>query len=170
LFVVAESAFSATWIDRKPGGAMAGRWQLALVAALLGGCTMPSLQLPGFPGPSVPSGERIGSDLIRISVAAKGTAECASADECTLAKAAEVARGAGGTHFLVLPGHGGPTQRGYAYIKVLRLDAGEGAPSGAVSVEEALFFYGGRREQPPTGSEPGPPAATQRELAAAGST
>jgi hypothetical protein len=149
---------------------MARRWQLALVAAVLGGCSMPSLQLPGFAGPSVPSGERIGPDLIRISLAAKGAAECPLPDECTLAKAAEVAKRAGGTHFLVLPGHGGPTQRGYAYIKVLRLDPGEGAPSGAVSVEEALYFYGSRREQPATASEPGPPPAPQREMAAAGAT
>ena len=68
-------------------------------------------------------------------------ADCVSADDCTLVKAAEAAQRAGGTHFMLLPGHGGPTQRGYAYIKVFTLAPGEGAPSGTMSVEEALYFF-----------------------------
>ena len=41
----------------------------------------------------------------------------------------------------LLPGHGGSTQNGYAYIKVFTLAPGEGAPSGTMSVEEALYFF-----------------------------
>jgi len=133
---------------------MARQWHLALVAVLLSGCSLPPSMLPSFgSGPAV-SDERIGPGFVRVPLAPAGGAECGSADECTLVGAAQAARRVGGTHFLVIPGHGGPTQKGYAYIKVFTLAAGDGVPSGAVSVEEALHFYGGRRDEPVAGNAP----------------
>lgn len=79
--------------------------------------------------------------MVRIVVPKGVFADCASVEYCTLVKAAEATQRAGGTHFMLLPGHGGPTQRGYAYIKVFTLAPGEDAPSGTMSVEEALYFF-----------------------------
>jgi len=77
-------------------------------------------------------------------------ADCASADECTLVKAAEATQRAGATHFMVLPGHHGSTQGGYAYIKIFTVVSNEAAPGSAMSVEEALLFI--RRPQQQTAS------------------
>jgi len=93
------------------------------------------LPTPGLPNEDVRGG------LLRIAVPRGGLADCASADECVLVRAAEATQRAGGTHFMVLPGHGGPTQRGYAYIKVFTLGPGEGVPSSTMSAEEALTFF-----------------------------
>ena len=94
--------------------------------------------------------EQVGGGIHRIAVPASSLADCASPDECTLVKAAEAAQRVGGTHFTVLPGHGGSTQAGYAYIKIFTFGSNEAAPSGAMSVEETLHFI--RRPQQQTAS------------------
>ena len=78
---------------------------------------------------------------MRIAAPKGGLADCASADECVLVRAGEATRRVGGTHFTLLPGHGGATQRGYAYIRVFTLRPGDGVPSGTMSAEEALTFF-----------------------------
>ena len=114
------------------------RWALPLIYLLAAGCSLPAAIIPS-PGP--PRDERVGGGIVKI-VLPKGTfADCRSTDECTLVKAAEVTQRAGGTHFMLLPGHGGSTQAGFAYIKIFTLAPGEGAPSGTMSVEEALYFF-----------------------------
>ena len=65
-------------------------------------------------------------------------------------KAAEATQRVGGTHFMVLPGHGGSAQGGYAYIRVFTFGDGERVPSTAMSVNEALHFI--RRPQGQTAS------------------
>ena len=94
-----------------------------------------------LPTPGRLASEDVGGGLIRIAVPTGSVADCASADECVLVRAGEATRRAGGTHFMVLPGHGGPSQRGYAYIKVFTLGPGEGVPSSTMSAEEALTFF-----------------------------
>jgi hypothetical protein len=117
---------------------MATQWAAAAVVCLLAaGCSPPSVSLLGS-GP--PSTERVGAGILRVTLP-QDVANCGTPDECTLVKAAQAARQVGGTHFMVLPGHGGATQAGYAYIRVFTLDAGDGVPSGAISVEEALQFF-----------------------------
>jgi hypothetical protein len=111
------------------------RWALPTFCLLAAGCSLPAAILPTS---GAPSDERVGGGI----VLPKGPhADCQSADDCTLVKAAEATMRAGGTHFMLLPGHGGSTQKGYAYIKVFTLAPGEGAPSGTMSVEEALYFF-----------------------------
>jgi hypothetical protein len=109
-----------------------------MMCLLAAGCSLPATLLPA---PAAPADERIGGGIVRIVVPKGALADCASADDCTLVKAAQATQRAGGTHFMLLPGHGGPTQRGYAYIKVFTLAPGEGAPSGTMSVEEAFYFF-----------------------------
>ena len=109
-----------------------------MICLLAAGCSMPTNLLPAA-GP--PTSEQVGGGIVRIVVPKRPLADCASVDTCTLVKAAEATQRAGGTHFLLLPGHGGATQRGYAYIKVFTLDPGEPAPSSTMSVEEALHFF-----------------------------
>jgi hypothetical protein len=113
------------------------RWALSIVYLLAAGCSMPTTALPTA---SALAYEPIGGGIVRVAVPKSGLADCASADECTLLKAAEAAQRAGGTHFMVLPGHSSSAQGGYAYIKVFTFGAGERAPSTAMSVEEALHF------------------------------
>ncbi|HEU0061667.1 MAG TPA: hypothetical protein VFR19_17425 [Hyphomicrobiaceae bacterium] len=114
------------------------RWALPIICLLAAGCSLPATLLPTS---GTPTDERVGGGIVRIVMPRGALADCASADECTLVKAALTAQRAGATHFMLLPGHGGPTQRGYAYIKVFTLAPGEGAPSGTMSVEEALYFF-----------------------------
>jgi len=111
---------------------------LAMLCLLAAGCSMPTNLLPP-PGP--PASEQVGGGIVRIAVPKSPLADCASVDTCTLVKAAEATQRAGGTHFLLLPGHGGATQHGYAYIKVFTLGPGEVVPSSTMSVEEALHFF-----------------------------
>jgi hypothetical protein len=114
------------------------RWALPIIYLLAAGCSLPATLLPGS---AAPPDERVGGGIVRIVVPKGALADCVSADDCTLVKAAEATQRAGGTHFMLLPGHGGPTQRGHAYIKVFTLAPGEGVPSGTMSVEEALYFF-----------------------------
>jgi hypothetical protein len=113
------------------------RWLLPAVSLLAVSCSLPAAILPGA---NVVADGAVGGGVLRVKLPTSALPNCSSVDECTLLKAAEVTQRAGGTHFVVLPGHGGPTQRGYAYIKVLTLGAYDIAPSGAMSVEEALNF------------------------------
>jgi hypothetical protein len=117
------------------------RRALPFICLLVAGCSPLTTMLP-TPGPL--ASEQVGGGLIRIAVPRGGLADCASADECVLVRAAEATQRVGGTHFMVLPGHGGPTQRGYAYIKVFTLGPGEGVPSSTISAEEALTFFRNR--------------------------
>jgi hypothetical protein len=105
---------------------------------LVAGCSSPITILPSV---GVLVDEQVGGQIIRIALPKSNRTDCASADECTLVMAAEATERAGGTHFMVLPGHGGSTQGGYAYIKVFTVGVGERTPSGAMSVEEALRFF-----------------------------
>ena len=95
------------------------RWQLLMASMLLTGCSLPSLDLAS--GGSPVAAEQIGAGMYRIPLRPPGWSNCGLADECTLLGAAEAAKGLGGTHFMVVPGHGSPSQSGFAYIKVFRL-------------------------------------------------
>src|SRR4029453_16155389 len=121
-----------------PGEQTPVRWALPMICLLATGCSLPATLLPRS---AAPTDEGVGGGIVRIVVPKGALADCASADACTLVKAAEATQRAGGTHFMLLPGHGGPTQRGCAYIKVFSLAPGEGVPSGTMSVEEALYFF-----------------------------
>lgn len=112
------------------------RWLLPTVCLLAAGCSNPTL-----PAADGLTESRIGGRILRIAVPKSGFADCTSAHECTLVRAAEATQRVGGTHFIVLPGHGGSTQGTFAYIKVFTFDAGETAPSSAISVDEALYFF-----------------------------
>jgi hypothetical protein len=90
--------------------------------------------------------EDVGGGLMRIAVPRSGLADCASPDDCVLVKAGEATRKVGATHFIVLPGYGGSSQRDYAYIRVFKIGSGESAPSNTMSAEEALTFF---RKPPP---------------------
>jgi hypothetical protein len=114
------------------------RWALPMFCLLAAGCSLPAAILPTS---GAPRDERVGGGIVRIVLPKGAFADCQSVDDCTLVKAAEAAMRAGGTHFMLLPGHGGSTQKGYAYIKVFTLAPGEGAPTGTMSVEEALYFF-----------------------------
>jgi hypothetical protein len=83
---------------------------------------------------------------MRIAVPRSGLTDCASPDDCVLLRAGEATRRVGGTHFMVLPGYGGATQRDYAYIRVFTVGSGESVPSNSMSAEEALTFF----RKPPT--------------------
>ena len=78
---------------------------------------------------------------MRIAVPRGGLADCASADDCVLVRAGEATKRAGATHFVILPGYGGSSQRDYAYIRVFKVGSGESAPSNTMSAEEALTFF-----------------------------
>ena len=119
------------------------RWASAIACLLVTGCSLPSSNLPGA---GTPAEGRVGAGVFRIALPQDLT-NCGTVDECTLVKAAEAAKRAGGTHFMVMPGHGGATQQGYAYIKVFTFDDGDRLPSGAISVEEALQFFNKPRQQ-----------------------
>jgi hypothetical protein len=118
------------------------RWQLLMASMLLTGCSLPSLDLAS--GGSSVAAEQIGAGMYRIPLRPPGWSNCGSADECTLLGAAEAAKGLGGTHFMVVPGHGSPSQSGFAYIKVFTLEPGEILPTSAVSVDEILYFLNRR--------------------------
>jgi hypothetical protein len=117
---------------------------LPLTALLAAGCSIPAL-----PAGGALQDEHVGGGIVRIAVAKGELADCPSADECTLVKAAQATQRVGGTHFMLLPGHGGATQRGYAYIRIFTLGEDEAVPSSAMSVEEALYFF----RRPPRGSQ-----------------
>ena len=121
---------------------------LPFVFLLAAGCEQPTTL---FPTLTPSTSEDVGGGLIRIAVPTGGFADCASADECVLVRAGEATRRVGGTHFMVLPGHGGATQREYAYIRVFTLRAGERVPSGTMSAEEALTFF--RKRPTPNGRD-----------------
>jgi hypothetical protein len=109
-------------------------WTLACL--LVAGCaSSPAALLPT----GAPAAESIGAGVVRVALP-QDLASCGTPDTCTLVKAAEAARQVGGTHFILLPGHGGATQAGYAYIKVFSAEAGDQLPSGALSVDEVLQF------------------------------
>ena len=112
------------------------RRALLFICLLAAGCSPPLLPMPGQPAT-----EDVGGGLMRIAVPRSGLADCASADDCVLVMAGEATQKAGGTHFMVLPGYGGPTQRGYAYIRVFIIGSGESVPSNTMSAEEALIFF-----------------------------
>jgi len=133
-----ESALAPPRPTRLAGERTSVRWALPMICLLAAGCSLSATLLPTS---SAPTDEGVGGGIVRIVVPKGALADCASAEYCTLVKAAEATQRAGGTHFMLLPGHGGPTQRGYAYIKVFTLAPGEGAPSGTMSVEEALYFF-----------------------------
>jgi hypothetical protein len=98
---------------------------------LAAGCS-PSL----LPMPSERASEDVGAGLVRIAVPTSSLTDCASADECVLVKAGEATQRVGGTHFMVLPGHGGPTQRGYD----IHRRSGEVYRANTTDAEEALTF------------------------------
>jgi hypothetical protein len=114
------------------------RRALPFICLLAAGCSQPTTMLPML---GQPASEDVGGGLVRIAVPSSGLADCASADDCVLVKAGEATRKVGGTHFMVLPGHGGPTQKGYAYIKIFTLGPGDVVPSSTMSAEEALTFF-----------------------------
>jgi hypothetical protein len=112
------------------------QWVLPTICLLTAGCSIPTL-----PAINSATETQIGGQILLVPVPKTGFTDCTSAYECTLVRAAEATQRVGGTHFIVLPGHGGSTQASFAYIKVFTLDAGDTAPSSAISVEEALHFF-----------------------------
>ena len=133
-----ESALAAVEPTGLAGEQAPVRWALPMICLLAAGCSLPATLLPTS---TAPTDERVGGGIVRIVVPKGALADCASVDDCTLVKAALATQRAGGTHFMLLSGHGGPTQRGYAYIKIFSMGQDEGAPSGTMSVEEALYFF-----------------------------
>jgi hypothetical protein len=117
---------------------MAMRWQLLIASLLLTGCSLEPFDFSSGGGAASP--KNIGAGMYRIPLRPRGPSNCASPDECTLVGAAEAAKGLGATHFMIVPGHGSPSQNGFAYIKVFTLKSGEILPSRAVSVDEILLF------------------------------
>src|SRR4029079_7387838 len=113
------------------------RWVLPIICLLVAGCSLPTISLPTG---SASAEEQVGGGILRIAVSKGDRADCASADERMLVKAAEAAQRVGGSHFMLLPGHGGSPQLGYAYVRVFTLGADECAPSRTISVEEAVQF------------------------------
>ena len=107
------------------------RWQLLMVSVLLSGCSLQPVDFAS--GGNALAAHKIGADMYRIGLRSHGP-NCVSADECTLLSAAEAGKSLGKTHFLVIPGHGSPSQKGFAYIKVFTLEPGEVPPNGAVSM------------------------------------
>ena len=138
------------------------RWQLFLASLLLAGCSSPSINLPT--GGNAIATKNIGAGIHRIEMRPRGQSNCASPDECTLLAAAAEAKRVGGTHFIVVPGHGSPSQRGFAYIKVLTLGGGEVPPTGTVSADEILHFL----EKRPSTTASSSWASGTRTLAATG--
>ena len=118
------------------------RWQLLMASMLLTGCSLPSLDLAS--GGSPVAAEQIGAGMYRIPLRPPGWSNSGFAGECTLLGAAEAAKSLGGARFMVVPGHGSPSQSGFAYIKVFTLEPGEILPSSAVSVDEILYFLNRR--------------------------
>lgn len=112
------------------------RRALLFICLLAAGCS-PSL----LPMPGQLASEDVGGGIVRVAVPRSGLADCASPDDCVLMRAGEATRRVGGTHFMLLPGYGGPTQRDYAYIRVFRVGPGESVPSNSMSAEEALTFF-----------------------------
>jgi hypothetical protein len=127
---------------------MAWRWACSILCLLATGCSSSPVNVfnAGQPAASVD----VGAGILRVALTPEPST-CASPDECTLVKAAEAAKQAGATHFILLPGHGGATQAGYAYIKVFIADEADRVPSGAMSVEEVLQFLAKPRLQPVSG-------------------
>jgi hypothetical protein len=121
------------------------RGLLPLLAVLVAGCSSP---MPTVQGAGALADGQVVGGILRIAVPRGNLPNCASPDECTLVRAAEATQRAGGTHFMVLPGHGGKTQAGYAYVRIFTFGAGEEAPSSAMSVEEVLYFYRRPQGQP----------------------
>ena len=116
-------------------------WTLACL--LIVGCaSSPAALLPT----GAPTAQNIGAGVVRVALP-QDQSTCGTPDACTLVKAAEAARQIGGTHFILLPGHGGATQAGYAYIKVFTAEAGDQVPSGALSVDEVEQFMAKPRPQ-----------------------
>jgi len=114
------------------------RYALSIICLLVAGCSPTN---PTTLTASQLSVENVGGGLKRIAVPTGALADCASADECVLVRAGEATQKLGGTHFMVLPGHDGPTQKGFAYIKVFTFHPGERVPSGTMSAQEALTFF-----------------------------
>ena len=118
------------------------QWLWAIMCCLASGCSLATVGPASF---APPREEKIAEGIFRIAFPQGGVSDCGTIVECTLLTAADTARRARGSHFMVLPGHGGATQVGYAYIKVLTLDEGDGVPRGAISVDEAFYFFGKSR-------------------------
>jgi len=141
-------------------GNLAMRWQFLLVTLLLAGCSLPSISLPT--GGTAGATEDIGAGIHRIALP-RGKANCSSLDECTLLAAAAEAKRAGATHFMVVPGHGSQSQKGFAYIKVFTLRDGEVPPTGAVSADEVFYFL---EKRPSTFASNNWPAVTTTRASA----
>jgi hypothetical protein len=137
------------------------RWMSIVAALLLGGCSLPLSGGGIFGGLAE---EQLSAGTYRVVVPATGLADGATAQDRVLLKAAETARQAGGTHFIVLRGGdvqpsglvapvsaaGTPTGQPYAaYVKVFALEPGQQPPSGALIVDEVLHFMSRRQEQTP---------------------
>ncbi len=122
------------------------QWQLLMASVLLTGCSLASVDFAS--GGREVAAKKIGAGIYRIALRPREPSNCESADECTLLGAAEAAKGLGGTHFMVVPDHGSPSQNGFAYIKVFTLEPGELLPSRAVSIDEILYFLDKRPSRP----------------------
>lgn len=156
------------------------RWLIAL-AAMLGGCSqgqpnlglttgsiLPSLAgMSGAPAASKAlsptagaGGERIGVNLYRVSASDRAIADPVARENYALLRAAETAKAAGGTHFIMIQtgdqsssgfslsstfagntGSGNSGQFG-AYVRVLTLEPGAEVPIGAIVADEIIHFFG----------------------------
>jgi hypothetical protein len=136
-----DSLFLSTQTACCRGSAAPMRRAILLICLLAAGCSSSLLPMPGQL-----ASEDVGGGLMRIAVPRSGLADCASPDDCVLVRAGEATRKVGATHFMVLPGYGGSSQRDHAYIRVFRIGSAESVPSNALSAEEALTFF---RKPPP---------------------
>jgi hypothetical protein len=131
-----DSLFLSTETACCRGSAAPMRRAILFICLLAAGCS-PSL----LPMPGQLAIEDVGGGLMRIAVPMSSLADCASPDDCVLARAGEATKKVGATHFTVLPGYGGSSQRDYAYIRVFKVGSGESVPSNTMSAEEALTFF-----------------------------
>lgn len=128
------------------------------------GALVPALGGPSSSGPRRP--ERVSGNLYRVFADDRKIEDGVQRENYTLLRAAESARQVGGTHFVIVgagqgrPDVGGPqagTPVSGQMIRVMRLDSDMPPPTGAISVDEIIHFFGptfGRAPEPIEGEPP----------------
>lgn len=141
-------------------------WRLALTLALAG-CSQSGLNLGvttgSVNGPAAASGwgaqrpqaERIGANLYRVPASDRRIDDTIARENYAMLRAAETARAAGATHFIIVKAGdvsaqtvptissltGSTTDYG-AYVRVVTVAPGTEAPIGAIAADEIIHFFG----------------------------
>jgi hypothetical protein len=93
---------------------------------------------------SAASAERLSGNLYRVTANDRRFDDLTDRENYLLLRAAETARNAGATHFVVVKSGEAAGIGNGAYIRLVTLEPGTPAPIGAVSVEEIIHFFGPR--------------------------